>query len=73
MTIERIMDAFSARPFVPFTIHIAGGRSIRVGHPEMFVAPPEQRTFAVYSDRRTIHVIDLLLVSELEVDEASHE
>ena len=68
MTIDRVLRAYRARPFIPFTIHFAGERSIRVPHPDFFAQPPDQRTVAVFDDNGDVHIIDLLLVSDLHVE-----
>lgn len=67
MTIQQLRKVYEARPFVPFTLHLAGGRSVHVRSPEfMHVAPKAERTFAVYDDE-SYDVIDLLLVDSIEV------
>ncbi len=35
MTVERLREVHRARPFVPYTIHVADGRQIRIGHPDV--------------------------------------
>lgn len=69
MTTEQFMNHVRAKPFRPFTIHMADGRSIRVTHPEA-VAYGGGRTAAVATSRRTFEIIDLLLVPSLETEDA---
>ena len=68
MTIEAIRRQFFARPFVPFVIHLAGGRNLRVAHPELFAGEPKGRTTKIYRTDGGSHIIDLLLVTDLELD-----
>jgi hypothetical protein len=65
MTIEQLRAAYGAQPFVPFIVHLADGRQIPVPSPEFILAAPSGRTFAVYK-QDAFHVIDLLLVTDLE-------
>lgn len=65
MTRERLRAALAAQPFVPFLLHVPDGRSIRVGHPEVVIAPPEERVICVW-DGRDYRFVDLFLVSDIE-------
>jgi hypothetical protein len=65
MTIEQLRLAFEAKPFKPFTIHLADGRQLAVASPEFIWMAPVARTFIVYQ-QNAYHVIDLLLVTDLE-------
>ena len=67
MTLRQLQRLFDARPFQSFIIHLADGRSIEIGHQEFFSARPEGRTIEVYEADGTGHVIDLLLVTDLEI------
>ena len=67
MTIEKVRDFYNSRPFVPFTMHLADGREIFVGHPEYLAAAPSGRTVTVYQPDDSLNVVDLLLVTDLEV------
>jgi hypothetical protein len=57
-----------AQPFRPFTIHLADGRAIHVPHAEFLSHSPSGRTIIVYGAGDTFSIIDLLLVTELEID-----
>jgi hypothetical protein len=70
MTIEQLRNAVQARPFKPFVMHLADGRSIRVQHPESFWSVPSGRTVFISQPDDTVNIIDLLLVTELEFQPA---
>ena len=67
MTIERAREFYNAQPFRPFVIHLADGRDIAVHHPDFLAAAPSGRTIVVYQPDDTMNVIDLLLVTDLEI------
>jgi hypothetical protein len=67
MTIEKIREAYGAHPFQPFLIHLADGREISVQHREFMALAPSARTIIVYQPDDSHNVIDLLLVTDLEV------
>jgi hypothetical protein len=56
-----------ARPFRPFRIHIADGRHLDVAHCEFLAHTPSGRTVIVTKEDETFEVIDLLLVTSLEL------
>ena len=67
MTIEQLRAVHQAIPFRPFTIHLADGRQIRVPHREFLSHSPSGRTIIVHHEDDTFSIVDLLLVTELEV------
>lgn len=67
MTIEKIRDLYNAQPFRPFVIHLADGREIPVDHPEFLAAAPSGRTVVIYQPDDTMNIVDLLLVTDLEI------
>ena len=67
MTIEQLQRLHQARPFRPFKVHLADGRAIPVTHPEFLSHSPTGRTMIVHTKGEAFEVIDLLLVSSLEV------
>ncbi len=67
MTIEKIRDAYEAQPFRSFVIHLADGREIQVQHREFMALSPSGRTIIVYQPNDSHNVIDLLLVTDLEI------
>ena len=66
MTVEQIRKLHQARPFQPFDIHLADGRSLPIHHPELLAVPPPGRTIGVGLDDGTIEIVDLLLVTSLK-------
>ena len=66
MTIEQLQILHRARPFQPFDIHLADGRSIPVLHPEFLAQSPNGRTIGVGTAEGVVEVIDLLLVTSLK-------
>lgn len=65
MTLEQLRQMHQARPFIPFDIHFADGRSLPVPHPEMLAVPPPGRTIGVGREDGVIEIVDLLLVTSL--------
>jgi hypothetical protein len=71
MTIEQLKTVHQAQPFRPFSIHLADGRSIYVPHREFLSHSPSGRTVIVYNLDDSFSIIDLLLVTELEVHKSA--
>jgi hypothetical protein len=67
MTVEQLRQVWKADPFQAFTIHLADGRSIAVNHRDFLASSPSGRTIIVYQSDDSFNVIDLLLVTDLEV------
>jgi hypothetical protein len=67
MTIEQLRELHARRPFQPFEIHMADGRSLPVEHPEFLSQSPTGRTIAVALADGTHRIVDLLLATSLEV------
>lgn len=65
MTTEQLSTLHSARPFRPFTIHLADGSSVAVKHPEFLWRTPGGRTVFVSQGGEDVTIIDLLLVTKL--------
>ena len=65
--LEQIRKALDAQPFVPFVLHLADGRGIRVPSRE-FVGGTLGRTVVVHHPDGRMNVIDLLLVTDLEFE-----
>ena len=72
MTIEQLRATQRAQPFVPFTLHLADGRSYRIDHPEFISSHPQGRTIIVYKPgpNGDLEILDLLLVVGIEVHRA---
>jgi hypothetical protein len=67
MTTEQIKRRLSAKPFRPFTIRTADGVRAHVPHPEFLMLSPSGRTIVIASGEDEFEIIDLLLVTSLEV------
>ncbi len=67
MTTERFQSVLHQVPFTPFTIRMADGRAIEVPHPDLVAHSPSGRTVIVMHRNESHSVLDLLLMSELEV------
>ena len=68
-----IWKLVNRRPFEPFTIRMADGRSFRVGHPEAVVPSFLGRTVLVYDKASGgASILDLFLMTELESPESDH-
>jgi hypothetical protein len=72
MTIEQLRNFYNADPFRPFVIHLADGRAIPVHHREFIMAVPSGRTVVICQPDDTLNVIDLLLVTDLELKPAGN-
>ncbi len=73
MTIEQLKAAHSAVPFRPFTIRMADGRTFPVAHPEFMSRSQSGRTVAVSHGSDMTSILDLLLMTEIEFDDAASE
>ena len=67
MTVEQLVSVMHAEPFRPFTIHMGDGREFLVKHPDFIARSPTRRTAIVYGEDDGHSILDLLLVTELEV------
>ena len=67
MTIEQLRTLYNAQPFRPFVIHLADGRQVPVHHREFIMPAPSGRTLVVWQPDDTLNIIDLLLVTDLEL------
>lgn len=67
MTIDEVRRLFKAQPFAPFTFHLADGRQFPVASREFMALSPVGRTVVVYQPDGMFDVIDLLLVTSLQV------
>ena len=67
MTIEQLRKIHQSQPFGPFSLHMAGGRALHVPHPELLSHSVSGRTVIVFPEDEDFSVVDLLLVTELEI------
>ena len=67
MAIEQFANVLRQAPFRPFTIRKADGRALDVSHPDFVARSKSGRTVVVFGDDDEFSVLDLLLMSELQV------
>jgi hypothetical protein len=67
MTIEELRRAHEAEPFRPFTLHLVDGRQVPVCQRDLFAISPAGRTVIVYQPDESFNIVDLLLVTDIEV------
>jgi hypothetical protein len=67
MTLEQLKLVHGARPFQPFSLHMGDGRTFRVDHPDFLSRSPSGRTIIVHQPDDGFSILDMLLVTELEV------
>lgn len=72
MTIEQLQTVYKARPFKPFVLHLADGREVPVRHPDFILAYPSGRTVFVVQPDDTANIVDLLLVTDIEMKPAGN-
>lgn len=71
MTIEQFRATLHQIPFRPFTIRMADGRTFDVAHRDFIAQSPSGRTVIVVQGDESYSVLDLLLMTELEVQAAN--
>lgn len=67
MTIEQVQTLYKAQPFRPFVLHLADGRQVPVLHRDFIMAVPSGRTLIIAQPDDTLNIIDLLLVTDIEL------
>jgi hypothetical protein len=71
MTVERFEQALNTTPFRPFAILTADGESIPVVSREFVSLSPSGRTVVVFDPEDRMNILDLLLVTNLQVEPAN--
>jgi hypothetical protein len=67
MTTEQFRATLHQQPFRPFAIRMADGRRFQVAHPDFVAQSQSGRTVIVVQPDDSYSVLDLLLMTELEV------
>jgi len=67
MKMEDLRTLHQARPFRPFAIHTADGRRLPIPHSEFLAYDPEGTTAVAFRTNHTFSVLDLELITELEI------
>lgn len=60
--IKKLRELWQARPFVPFSIHLADGRSLPVPHPDFFYVSPSGGRIFVVDDQEKYHYLNPLVI-----------
>jgi hypothetical protein len=71
MTTEQFQATLHQSPFQPFTIRMADGRAFEVSHRDFVSRSPSGRTVIVHHNNENYSVLDLLLMTEVEVNSAN--
>jgi hypothetical protein len=72
MTTEQLRTAHRSTPFQPFTIRMADGRAFSIPHPDFLSISPAGRTVVVFNVDGSANVLDLLLMTEIELSAPSN-
>ncbi|MEM8866071.1 MAG: hypothetical protein AAGF31_11060 [Planctomycetota bacterium] len=67
MTTDQFKSTLELQPFRPFTIRMADGRAFEVTHADFVARSPSGRTVIVFQSDDRYSLLDLLLMSEIEV------
>ena len=70
MTTNELKKLKDAKPFQPFTMHLADGGEVTVKHPDFLAYSGGRTAFVGYEDG-DFDIVDLLLVSRLSVSETT--
>jgi len=63
-------DLLITRPFRPLVLHVADGRQLDLRHPELATLLPGGRTLLLITPDRSSHLIDVFMVTGVELKEA---
>jgi len=66
MTSDRLREALRSQPFRQFRVHLGGGRSLDVRHPEFVAISPMGRTAAIYGPKDELEIIDVFMAQSIE-------
>ncbi len=67
--LQRIRELYWAKPFQPFTIHLADGRAVQVSHPELLAISNSGKTITVYQLDDSMSIINLSMITDIIVPE----
>jgi hypothetical protein len=68
---QKIRDLLAASPFIPFLIHTADGKSLRVAHPDFILAASDAPHVIVEETNGRAHTVNIMLITSLEEEPAS--
>lgn len=72
MASEQLKAPLRQQPFRPFTIRMVEGRSFTVAHPDWVIVSPTGRTAILFEPDDSHSIVDLMLMSELEIPSAKN-
>ena len=67
MTSEKLRDILTSKPFAPFVLHLADGRSLPVPHPEFMSLSPSGRVAHLFESDESSQFIDVMLITSVEL------
>jgi len=67
LTIERLRKLYDAMPCRPFVIRLADDREVPVHHRDFIIPVPSGRAIFVEQPDDTVNIIDLLLLTDVEL------
>ncbi len=67
MQMQQLVDVLHAEPFRPFRLHMADGRALDVPHTDFIARSPTGRSAIVYKPTGTFEIVDLMLVTSIEL------
>lgn len=70
--IAKLRELWHARPFIPFSVHLAGDRVLKVPHPDFFYISPSGGRVFVVDEQDSYHYLNpLVIVSVTETQTGS--
>lgn len=67
MAIDSVRELCHATAFQPFTIRLTDGRAISVPHRDFIAIGPRGRTVIVYDEQERFSIIDVPLITQIEL------
>ena len=71
MKIEKVRQLLHEQPFRPFKIHLADGGRVSVAHEDFVALDPVGREMIMYLPDGSHQIVDVMLVTRLEVKAAN--
>jgi hypothetical protein len=68
MTKEAVQDTLHSQPFKPFSLRLTDGSLVRVPHPEFMIVTRGGRTAVVNSEGEKLSILDLGLITAIELN-----
>jgi hypothetical protein len=71
MAPDRIKKIINAVPFRPFTVELGSGKRVPVKHADYVSLSPAGRTLIVYDDDDGMEILDVFLITSIDVKPTS--